>query len=65
MFRVVRYRDYGFTSSVVFCSFNKWAAISVFAKCGDDVDFEQGYLLMDENGNKYNVYGFITEEWRH
>ena len=30
MFRVVAYKDFGFTAYDVFCSFNKWAALAVF-----------------------------------
>ena len=60
MFRVVFYRDYGFTAYDVFVSFNKWAALAVFNRLGNDIDFETGYMLIDENGNKYNAFGYIT-----
>lgn len=64
MFEVIRYTDWGFTTRVLFATFNLAAAVKAMAHLGTDEEWEEGYYIVDDEGNMYNEKGECTRKGR-
>ena len=64
MFEVIRYTDWGFTTRVLFASFSLAAAVKAMAHLGTGEEWEEGYYIIDDDGNMYNEKGECTRKGR-
>ena len=64
MFEVVHYTDWGFYTRTLFATFNIAAAVKAMAHFGTDEKWEEGYYIIDDEGNMYNKIDECTRKGR-
>lgn len=64
MYQVIYYSDWGFTTHIMFATFSLAAAVKAMAHLGTDEEWENGYYIVDDEGNMYNEKGECTRKGR-